>query len=55
MLFLSTSNPSRATKTVELPAGVLLLVAGTLIGLNFPLAKLAAQAGVSPSATTRSL
>ncbi|WP_210395131.1 DMT family transporter [Motiliproteus sediminis] len=48
MLSLSIANPRQKERPTLLPAGVLLLVAGTLIGLSFPLAKLAAAAGVHP-------
>lgn len=50
MLSLSISNTFQKRGPTPLPAGVLLLVAGTLIGLNFPLAKMAAEAGISPLA-----
>lgn len=45
----SIQQPSAATASglFQQPA-VLLLITGTLIGLNFPLGKVAAQAGVSP-------
>ena len=48
MSSVSTTHTPEAIQTEPLPPYILLLISGSLIGLNFPLGKLALTAGVPP-------